>query len=260
MERQSRESTVERWPRRWQCYVANLVTFSVLLTGCESILNCLEGRFVLAAQLIILAALLDGLDGEVARSLRAVTMFGARLDTYVDTVSFGVAPAVLVYRAVLDGAGWWSGFVAFGIVLAGVLRFSRMLSKSSPMQRHAYRGLPIPVSAVWIAVFVLLQETDMAGAARPLLVEGPLHIVMWIITVVLLLLQLSRIRYAKPTRGPVMLGVVATVVLMVVLRNPALVLCVATCVGLLFYTLVFPFLYRERVAEEDWEQEQPAIP
>jgi CDP-diacylglycerol--serine O-phosphatidyltransferase len=132
--------------------VPNLVTIMGMCAGLSAIRYTFAERYELAAALIILAAVLDGLDGLLARKLNAATSFGAELDSFADFVSFGVAPGLLVYAYALTGPTGGFGWV-FVLVFAvcACLRLARFnLSRAAPdggMIRH-FIGVPAPAGAM----------------------------------------------------------------------------------------------------------------
>jgi len=239
---------------KWRRIIPGLLTLTILFLGFLSMLKCLEGNIVLAAQLIVLAAILDGLDGEVARLFRGVTTFGAKLDTYVDIVTFGVAPAVLVYSATWKDAGAWGVLVAFCVVASGVIRFARYSVSQSRVKQHTFGGLPIPVSAVWMSMLVLLTESTLLDDGRYLLDRGALILLMWLVAFAFLLLQVTNIRYAKPHKEWIGFALGVTVVAMFVTGKPALAFCICTCISMFFFALVMPFLFHTREDESDEEE------
>src|SRR3989338_6918917 len=96
-----------------------------MASGFFSILMALDRRPLAAAQWILLAMILDGLDGHLARGLNATSKFGAELDTYVDLTAFGVAPAVLIYeKSALSGYRAAGLFLSLTTVILGVIRLA----------------------------------------------------------------------------------------------------------------------------------------
>jgi len=132
--------------------VPNVVTILGMCAGLSAIRYTFAERYELAAALIIVAAILDGLDGLLARKLNAATSFGAELDSFSDFVSFGVAPGILVYAYALNGMAAGFGWV-FVLIFAvcGCLRLARFnLSRSATdggMIRH-FVGVPAPAGAM----------------------------------------------------------------------------------------------------------------
>ena len=103
----------------------NLITTDNLLCGFYSNILAMEGDFFLAAIPVLIAFVLDGLDGRIARMTNTTTKFGAEYDSLSDLVTFGVAPAVLVYVWGLTPFGKWGWLAASLFVICGALRLAR---------------------------------------------------------------------------------------------------------------------------------------
>ncbi|MDD7971909.1 CDP-diacylglycerol--serine O-phosphatidyltransferase [Roseinatronobacter alkalisoli] len=148
--------------------VPNLVTIMGMCAGLSAIRYTFDGRFELAAALIILAAILDGIDGLLARKLNAASSFGAELDSFSDFVSFGVAPGILVFGYALTGpmAGFGWVFVLVFAVCA-CLRLARFnISRTvadGASQRH-FVGVPAPAGAM---LGLLPVYAGLAGMVDP---------------------------------------------------------------------------------------------
>jgi len=242
---------------KWRRTVPTAITLSILLFGFHSVLRSIGGEFVAAAQLIVLAAILDGLDGEVARLFRGVTTFGAKLDTYVDIVTFGVAPAILVYQVMWIEHGFWGTALVAAILVSAVVRFARYPYKESSPRYHSFKGLPIPVSAVWMAMFVILTESPMLDDVAFPLQQTQLASLMWVCAIAFLLLQVSNVRYAKPTKEMIGLGLLVLFMLILVFGRPELTFCLASCAALLLFAFAGPLYVNEQLADEETEEEAP---
>jgi CDP-diacylglycerol--serine O-phosphatidyltransferase len=110
-----------------------------------------------AAWLIILAAFLDMLDGQMARLSGTTTRFGVELDSFADFVSFAVAPAVMVYSFGWVGSETWAWLLGFVFILAGSFRLARFNLQADYEQKTKYLGLPLPVAAMSLAGFVIFS-------------------------------------------------------------------------------------------------------
>jgi len=137
----------------------SLFTTMGLFCGFYSLIASVQGSFDLAAWAIIAAAVFDMLDGRVARLLHAETAFGAEYDSLCDMLSFGVAPAVLVYMWALLGLGpdlhklaWLGGFF---VVAGAALRLARFNVQHEIQDKRYFQGLPTPGAALFIATAVL---------------------------------------------------------------------------------------------------------
>jgi len=131
----------------------NLVTLLALCMGLTAIRFAIEGQFETAVIAVIVAAILDGLDGRIARALRGTSRFGAELDSLADFVAFGVAPALILYfwgLREMKSFGWFAVLV-FAIAAAlRLARFNVMIDDPSrpPWQAHFFTGMPAPAGAI----------------------------------------------------------------------------------------------------------------
>lgn len=139
--------------------VPNGVTLTNIAFGFLSVIASAEGRFEHACVLIFLAALCDMADGKLARLLNATSKFGMELDSLSDAISFGLAPAVLVYFAVLRELGWLGAGIAVIYPLCGALRLARFNVDTREISKVTFLGCPIPVGAGYLLSFVLVRES-----------------------------------------------------------------------------------------------------
>jgi CDP-diacylglycerol---serine O-phosphatidyltransferase len=151
----------------------NLVTLVGLCAGLTSIRYVLDGRYEIAAALIILAALLDGVDGLVARRLNASSHFGAELDSLSDFVCFGVAPGVFVFHfalAGMPGIGWLAVLLYILCACLRLARFNVMRNAPPPPGRAHFIGVPAPAGAMLALLPVYLTLSgwlDLRELAAP---------------------------------------------------------------------------------------------
>lgn len=150
----------------------SLFTVGNMLAGFAAILHAIEGRLELAGMLIILAGILDGLDGRIARLTNSTSEFGKEYDSLADVVSFGVAPAILTYEWGLRGMGRWGWFVAFLFVVAGSVRLARFNVNTSHGDRRFFTGLPIPGGAGALTLMVLCDPDPVLDKRLTYLVWG----------------------------------------------------------------------------------------
>ena len=165
------------------------ITSVGLLAGFYSLISAINAHFELAAVMVALAFVCDGLDGRVARASRTSSLFGAEYDSLCDVVAFGVAPAGLIYMWALKplGAGAW--LVSGMYVVCAALRLARFNIQSATMDKRRFTGLPVPGAAVVIAGSVLAYsyfELDMPRLLTVLALP---------MTVALAGLMISRILY-----------------------------------------------------------------
>lgn len=142
--------------------IPNLITLLALCAGMTAIRLAIEGRLELAVGLIVLAALLDGIDGRIARYLKGTSRFGAELDSLADFVNFGVVPAVVLYfwgLHDLKSLGW-IGVLVFAI--CSVLRLARFNVTLDDPNRPAFKsnffvGIPAPAGACTVLLPIYLD-------------------------------------------------------------------------------------------------------
>lgn len=132
----------------------NLFTTGALFCGFYAIVAGMNGVFDNAAIAIFVAMVLDGLDGRVARLTNTQSAFGAEYDSLADMVSFGIAPALVTFSWVLNGAGKFGWFCAFIYVAGAALRLARFNTQIGSVDKRYFIGLPSPAAAAAIAGLV----------------------------------------------------------------------------------------------------------
>ena len=226
-------------------------TFLALCAGVGSILAAGQGSYLLSAQLILVSLILDGLDGTLARLLRGQTVFGAELDTFVDITSFGIAPAVLLYfyPGGLQTVPALGLALAFLYVMSGAARLSRFRAVDPYRGQRGFLGLPITTAAGFLASYLIALESPWA-ARVPLLSlrEGPVAAGFWVATLLMLVLQVSRIRYSKPTKNPKVL--IPFMVCVVMLFIPAVAIYSAAVMFAygVWFAFISPFFFSRFLA------------
>lgn len=172
-----------------------LFTLTSVFLGMLSLVSAAEGDFRVSALTILFAIVFDSIDGRVARMTRTQSKFGVQIDSLADVVSFGVAPAVLVYLSLLRGKLMIGGFdlgllAAFVYLAAGTVRLARYNvdadRKKGPVTR--FMGVPIPGAAGVVAGMVLGLVKEGRGLVAS---------VAALFLVLLALLMVSRVRYRK---------------------------------------------------------------
>jgi CDP-diacylglycerol--serine O-phosphatidyltransferase len=147
--------------RRGIFLLPSLFTVSNMLCGFAAVLHAIHGRYELAGWLIILAGVLDGLDGRIARLMNSTSDFGKEYDSLADVVSFGVAPAVLAYQWGLAGTGRWGWATAFLFLVAGSVRLARFNVHAAHGDKRYFTGLPIPAGAGSLTMMVLIAPEHL---------------------------------------------------------------------------------------------------
>ena len=137
--------------------VPNFFTLANIAFGFFSMLAAAQGRFERACVCLFGAALCDLLDGKLARMLDASTKFGMELDSLSDAISFGIAPALLVYLAVLQPLGIGGAVLAIAYVLTAVVRLARYNVDTATIGEVTFQGVPTPIAAGYIMSFVMVR-------------------------------------------------------------------------------------------------------
>jgi len=140
----------------------NLITTGNLFWGFFAVMKALQGEFAWAGSAILLAAVFDVLDGRVARLTKGTSEFGVQYDSLCDLISFGMAPAIIMYEYGLHAFGRIGWVICFLYMACGALRLARFNVQSSIGKAAGdFTGLPIPMAAAVIATFVLFMN-DLA--------------------------------------------------------------------------------------------------
>ena len=147
----------------------NLMTVFNLFLGFLAIISALKGNFSTSAWLILVAAVCDYLDGKIARATTGHSRFGIEFESLADVVSFGAAPAVLIYCAQLREHEPVGLIASFLPLAAGAIRLARFNSTLTSFEKHNYTGMPIPTSAGLICSYVLFSSQVWEGMRFPVL-------------------------------------------------------------------------------------------
>ena len=177
--------------------IPNLFTAMNMFAGFLSILNSSQGKFNYAAWLIVIAAIFDALDGAVARVTKSSSELGVELDSLSDIVSFGAAPAILLYKSYLYTYNTTGILIAALLLLAGGFRLARFNVQLVGFEKSFFKGLPIPIAALTISSFVLNYYDESGGFI------SPSEQIIIPLVVVLSILMVSKIKYdtiPKPSK------------------------------------------------------------
>ncbi|HSJ24341.1 MAG TPA: CDP-diacylglycerol--serine O-phosphatidyltransferase [Longimicrobiales bacterium] len=140
--------------------IPSALTLGNLFFGIWAIVSATRGEFERAAWLIVFAGIADTLDGRVARVTKTGSRFGEELDSLVDAISFGVAPALVIYHLFLvDGA--WGWIVSFFYVSCAVVRLARFNVDQAGHAKVSFHGLPSPSAGMTLATFYPFSQTPL---------------------------------------------------------------------------------------------------
>jgi len=232
----------EKKPRNKGIYLlpSVLTTFG-MFAGFYSIIASINGEFTTAAISIMIAMLWDTLDGRVARLTNTQSEFGAEYDSLADLVSFGLAPALLVYEWTLSDLGRFGWLAAFIYLACAALRLARFNTQVGSADKRYFQGFPSPAAAGVIATMIWLKIWTYAFFDSDVISIG--YYLGAGITIVCGLLMVSNVRYysfkeldAKKASFRFLLGIVLS--LIVLLYKPNIVLFT----GFFLYMLSGPFI------------------
>ncbi|HUF49990.1 MAG TPA: CDP-diacylglycerol--serine O-phosphatidyltransferase [Longimicrobiales bacterium] len=139
--------------------IPSALTLGNLFFGIWAVVSAARGDFVRAAWLIVFAAIADTIDGRVARATKTGSRFGEELDSLVDAISFGVAPALVIYFLFLND-GRWGWVAAFFYSACAVIRLARFNVEQAGHAKVAFHGLPSPTAGMALATYFPFSRTE----------------------------------------------------------------------------------------------------
>lgn len=202
MDLSSKASEPRRGMRRVVIVVPSAFTLGNLFFGFWSIVSATHGNFLWAGWFIIFAGVLDTLDGRVARLSNTGTRFGAELDSLVDVISFGVAPALLMYFLEFSTAGRFGWVVCYFYVVAAAIRLARFNILSVPGGKTSawFTGLPSPAAGMTLAAYFSFSQTSWYSQSLAYL--NLQNFGLTFLVVVLGILMVSNVKYPRwPAAG-----------------------------------------------------------
>lgn len=210
--------------RRGIYLLPNLFTTSALFGGFYAIIAAIDGRYEAAAIAMFVAMVLDGMDGRIARMTNTQSDFGVQYDSLSDLISFGLAPALVMYQWSLYGLGKIGWLAAFIYAAATALRLARFNTQAATEDKQFFQGLPSPAAAALLAGFIWLGDAnDLYDGTNLLWLTFPL-------TIAAGTLMVSNIRYHSfkqfdlKGRVPFMTILVLVLILVLIALRPSVVL------------------------------------
>jgi CDP-diacylglycerol--serine O-phosphatidyltransferase len=178
----------EKKRRRGIYLLPNLFTTACLFAGFFAIVAAIGGRFESAAIAIFVAMIMDGLDGRVARLTNTQSAFGAEYDSLADMISFGLAPALVMYVWTLSGLGKLGWLAAFVYTAGTALRLARFNTQVGRADKRYFQGLASPAAAAVMAGLIWIGHDYQ--------LEGRLvAIIAFVVTTLMGVLMVSNVRY-----------------------------------------------------------------
>ena len=247
-------------PHRGIYLLPNLFTTAALFCGFYAIISSINGKFEIAAIAIFIAMVLDGVDGRVARLTNTESDFGAEYDSLADMVSFGLAPALIVYLWSLSNLGKLGWVVSFVYVACAALRLARFNTQASHSDKRYFQGLASPAAAAVVAGLIWNGEVIKEYVSTP-----TLQYIALAVTLFAGLLMVSNVRYHSfkgvnwRSKVPFFTILMFVFALVFISAEPALVLFI----GFLVYALSGPVLtvimLRRRRAERASLKQQDKV-
>ncbi len=240
--------------------VPNFFTLLSLCAGVTAIRMAIEGRYELAIGLIVAAAILDGVDGRLARALKAQSRFGAELDSLADFINFGVAPAIVMFTwglAGLKGFGWIAVLLFTSGMGLRLARFNSMLDIDKPKWHSNYfTGMPAPAGAITVLLPFYIDGLGLIAVK-----QYPLFIALYTLAMAFLLVStiptFSGKLMGERIRGELLLPILTAVAALVglLVTYPYATLTVLT-IG---YLATIPLSYKRfRRLQREWDVAHPA--
>jgi len=183
--------------RRVVIVVPSLFTLFNLFFGIWSMVLATRGEFYRAGWFIVFAGILDTLDGRVARISGTGTRFGAELDSLVDIVSFGVAPAFLMYQVEFANGGPAAWIFCYFYVMAAAIRLARFNVTQAGRAKAYFIGLPSPAAGMTLATYYPFTQTSLYASLHAL----PWHLVLTFLMIGLTILMVSNVHYPTLPRA-----------------------------------------------------------
>lgn len=184
--------------RRVVVVVPSLFTLFNLFFGIWSIVLASRGEFYRASWFIVFAGILDSLDGRLARLSKTGTRFGAELDSLVDIVSFGVAPAFLMYQQHFSAGGGAAWIFCYFYVMGAAIRLARFNITQAGHAKSSFIGLPSPAAGMTLATYYPFTQTELYREA----LQGlPWNLLLTFLMILLTILMVSNVRYATLPRA-----------------------------------------------------------
>lgn len=201
----------------------NLMTTAALFAGFYAVIAGIQGHFEQGAIAIFIAMVLDGLDGRIARMTNSCSAFGAEYDSLSDMISFGLAPAILIFQWALMDFGKLGWLVAFIYTVAAALRLARFNTQVGVADKRYFQGLPSPAAAALLAGLIWVVESNQID-----LVITP--VVALFLTVFAGLMMVSNTRFSSfkelnlKDKVPFVTLLVIVLIFVVITIEPAMIL------------------------------------
>jgi len=233
----------------------NLFTTGALFAGFYAIISAMNGEFIASAIALVVAGVLDGLDGRVARLTHTQSDFGVQYDSLADLISFGLAPALVMYlwslssmaelSPIMGKVGWSASFL---FAACAALRLARFNTQAGVQDKNYFQGLASPAAAAVMITLVWTLETEQVSG-------DSVWLISMLVTIATALLMVSNVRYysfkswPKTDRVP-FLWIFVLVLLFVLLAIDPPKLLMAVAYGYAVSGPVLTLLHRKGLREQ----------
>jgi CDP-diacylglycerol--serine O-phosphatidyltransferase len=241
-------------PKRIAFFLPNTFTALNMACGFASIVFAMKGSFYIASMVLLLGAIFDSVDGRVARLTGTQSSFGEQFDSISDVISFGMAPALLLYLRFFQDMGRLGVIIPFVYLLCGALRLARFNANIDKVTSDYFQGLPIPGAALGVIGFILFSTEFSMGPW--------VKYIAAVYAVVYGFLMISNIPFAsfknsefvKKNKRKVLAIIFLTFALILVYEQ-LMILCVISVYVL--SCLIYDFAKRKEMATIfDWKEEE----
>lgn len=240
-------------PKKLAFFLPNSFTAFNMACGFTSVILAINGNFYLASILLLLGAIFDSVDGRVARLTGTQSAFGEQFDSLSDVVSFGIAPAFLMYIKFFEGLGRLGVVVSFIYLLCGALRLARFNANIDKVSSDFFQGLPIPGAALAIIGFILFTTEYPINFNMTYIAAGYMFVFSF--------LMISNIPFASFKKSPFVkrnkrkvLGLIFLTFALILINEHVMIL--GTMLVYVISCLVYAFVNRKEMSHIfDWSEE-----
>lgn len=224
----------------------SLFTTGNIFCGFYAFIAVLDGKFYMAAWAIVFAIIFDGLDGRIARLTKTTSEFGVQYDSLADIISFGMAPAFLIYVWKLKPFGRIGWMAAFLFLICATLRLARFNTIELKSGTDQFQGLPTPGAAAVIATIVILSEDRLFHPVQPVFLVATVYLLAFLMVSNIPYPAFKKLSFKK--RVPFARFLFVILILYIFATIPRMALCFIS----LSYVFIGPLSVAFRYLKEKW--------
>lgn len=240
-------------PKKVAFFLPNTFTALNMACGFVSIILSIRGNFYFASMILLLGAIFDSVDGRVARLTGTQSAFGEQFDSLSDVISFGMAPAFLVYTKFFEGLGRLGVVVAFIYLLCGALRLARFNANIDKVASDYFQGMPIPGAALAVIGFVLFTTEYQVAFDMTYVAAGYLFFFSFLMISNIPFASFKNSPFVKRNKRKVLALIFLTFALILINEH---VMILGTMLVYVVSCLVYAFINRKEMSHIfDWNEE-----